>query len=401
MEARANRLSLIYSSAGHLFFHFFAAMYFTAVLALEKDWNAPYHQLVELWTPASILIGLAALPAGRISDMWSAPGMIVIMYLGMGISTVLCAFSANEPMLLAALAGIGLFGAIYHPVGIPWLIRSSKGNTGRLLAINGIFGGLGAACAGAVTGLLISVAGWQGAFLVPGVLCILFGLSMFYHWRTGALETEADGAEARARRKAKGGGQLSAFLLLMFPMFAIGLIYNTTQALMPKLFTEKAVFLVHGDIARAGLLVGVVYAVGAAMQLAGGWLADRFPLKRVYLVCWLVQAPLIAALAALTDLPLFGVALLLVVANTGALPAENMLLARFAPEKHHGLAFGVKFILAFGAAPIGVQSIAWVVESTGSFTPLFYGLAAIALLAVVVISLLPQVRHTQASQPAE
>ncbi|HAE01365.1 MAG TPA: MFS transporter, partial [Rhodospirillaceae bacterium] len=58
---------------GHFLFHYFAAMYFTIVLAIERDWQTPYEALMQLWFPAAMLIGFCALPAGRLADRWSSP----------------------------------------------------------------------------------------------------------------------------------------------------------------------------------------------------------------------------------------------------------------------------------------------------------------------------------------
>lgn len=64
-------------------------------------------------------------------------------------------------MLLMALSGIGVYGAIYHLVGIPWLIRSARANIGKILAVNSNFGSLENAGATVITGLLID------QFLMP------------------------------------------------------------------------------------------------------------------------------------------------------------------------------------------------------------------------------------------
>ena len=87
---------------------------------------------------------------------------------------------------------------------------------------------------------------------------------------------------------------------------------------------------------------------------------------------------------------LFALVLGSVVLNTAALPSENMLLSRFAPERHHGLAFGIKFVLAFGAGPLGVQLIALVREATGSFELLIYGLGVSAAVTSIAVMMLPR-----------
>lgn len=400
-ETVAGRLALIFSSAGHFLFHYFAAMYFTIVLAIAKDWNSvPYEDLIALWLSASVLIGLAALPAGRLADRWSAPGMLALMFLGMGGATAVSGLASDTAMLSIMLAALGLFGAIYHPVGIPWLIRTSRGATGQKLAVNGLSGGLGAAAAGALTGLLIEAFGWRTAFILPGALCVAIGCAMVWCLHTGWV------VEGRAHRSdavggADGRGRPAAFAALLLPMFAIGLIYNTTQTAMPKLFEENMLAWLGGDIGQVGIAVGAVYSLGAVMQLVGGRLADRFSLKLVYGFAWLAMLPLLVLMAQFGEGVLFFAAAGLVIVNTSALPAENMMLARFAPADHQGLAFGVKFVLAFGAAPLGVLMIKYGREWTGDFTAILLGLTGLGALAALTVLLLPGQRTALRPSPAE
>ena len=158
---------------------------------------------------------------------------------------------------------------------------------------------------------------------------------------------------------------------------------------MPKLFEERMVSILSGNMAKIGATVSIVYAVGAVMQLFGGWLADRFPLKLVYLWCWILQIPLLLLIASRVDVTLFMLVVVLVSLNTAALPPENILLSRFAPKKHQGLAFGLKFVLAFGAGPLGVELIALVRANTGSFEGMLYGLGIAAAVTAVIVMFLP------------
>ena len=401
MSASGARLSLIFSCIGHFYFHYFAAMYFTIVIAIAADWDRPFHDLIELWLPASLLIGLLSLPAGRLADVWSAPGMMVIMFFGMGAATAACAFADQDLVLTGFLALIGLFGAIYHPVGISWLIRTSDGSTGKKLAVNGIFGGLGAAAAGGLTGILVEAFSWREAFLVPGVVCFLTGVAML--WAVYLGKFRADPGAERRNNPAAGAGNLRAFCMLLFPMFAIGLLYATMQAAMPKLFEENMVDLIGGNLGLVGVMVAAVYIVGAFMQIIGGHLADHYSQKTVYILCWVGQVPLLALVAMTGNAVLLTAATVMVVLNTSALPSENMMLSRFTPERHQGLAFGIKFILAFGAAPLGVKLISMVREATGSFEMLILGLAAMSAVAVLFVLFLPSDRRLPQAEavPAE
>ncbi|MEL0020854.1 MAG: MFS transporter, partial [Rickettsiales bacterium] len=180
MSLAAARLSMIFSCIGHFYIHMMTAFYFVIVLTLVVEWDEPYSELLQLWIIASALLGLVAIPAGRLADRWSVRGMMVLFFIGMGGASILCGLVSSKLALVFALSGIGIFGAIYHPVGIPWLIRNSGRNTGKALAINGIFGSLGNAGAGVIAGLLIEFFGWRMAFIVPGAVCLITGAAMLW-----------------------------------------------------------------------------------------------------------------------------------------------------------------------------------------------------------------------------
>jgi hypothetical protein len=57
------------------------------------------------------------------------------------------------------------------------------------------------------------------------------------------------------------------------------------------------------------------------------------------------------------------------------------------------VAFGLKFALGFGAAPLSVLFVSRVSERTGSFYWVFVGLAFCAALAFAVAILLPPARR--------
>lgn len=390
-DDRNNALALWFSSIGHFLFHYFAAMYFTIVLALSHDWqDISYENLIALWTPASILFGLLALPVGRLADRWSGAKMMIVMFIGMGLACALSGLAQGTLSLMLLMATIGVFGAIYHPVGIPWLIRNSRGRAGIKLAVNGVFGGLGSAAAGGLTGVLIAGFGWRWAFILPGLFCVGVGLIMLIYLLRGRLPragTDCSGAGGK-----DGKGNLPAFMLMMAPMFTIGLVYNVTQTSMPKLFEEGMEAWLAGDIVRIGFAVTLVYVIGAAMQLIGGLLADRFSWKLIYALGWLSQIPMLLLMASFGEATLFLAAMMLVVVNTGALPAENLMLSRFAPAQHQGLAFGVKFVLAFTSAPLAIWLIKISREWVGDFSGILLGLSVMVALMIPLLWFLPDER---------
>src|SRR3546814_20885520 len=96
------------------------------------------------------------------------------------------------------------------------------------------------------------------------------------------------------------------------------------------------------------------------MQLAGGWLADRYPLKPIYLGAFVLQVPVMALIASTGSPALVGLSIMTVLLSSAALPAENMLLARYTPAQHRSPPFGVKFALALPPATPATPPHPWV-----------------------------------------
>jgi hypothetical protein len=59
------------------------------------------------------------------------------------------------------------------------------------------------------------------------------------------------------------------------------------------------------------------------------------------------------------------------------------------PEKHHGLIYGFKFIIAFGSAPIAVFLISKIYEETQEFTNLFYISCTLMIFVTLAVVFLP------------
>ncbi len=393
--------ALFFASLGHTLMHMLTAMFFVVVLALESSWDQPYAQLLPLWTAGALAVGACALPAGWLADRWSAPGMLVVMFLGMGGACLLCATATDTRTLWLGLTALGAFAAIYHPVGIPWLVRSARiGRRGLVLGVNGIFGALGVAASGGVVAMLVDGWGWQAAFAVPGLVSLLAGGAMALMMLTNRLPmapSPSPGAAPAAKEEREPPWPPLAALLLA--MFALGFIYQASQTVFPKVFAER-VASPEAAATEAGWWITLVYGIAGIMQLVGGWLADRLPLRPLYVATALLQLPLLILLTHLVGLPLVAVATAAVVVSAGAMPAENMLLARHAPHRRHGFFFGLKFVLSFGSAPLAVAVVAAVVRWQGTPAPLFLGLAALALVAAAAALTLPSAAASAQSAPA-
>ena len=383
-----SRTALAFSNVGHAYSHFMMLIYPTVVIALEGVFDLPYHQLIGLMLVGNVLFGAMALPAGFLGDRWSAPGMMVVFFLGTGGGAVLTGLATSPFEVALGLATIGFFGAIYHPVGIAWVVRRVA-NRGKALGWNGVCGSIGVAMAPLIAGILTDYWSWQAAFILPGALCVATGVLLLLAIGAGLVAEDTSYRRSAPPEASRRDMQRGA-LVLLATVACTGLIYQATSFALPKLFEARLSGMLGEGLIGIGFVVSAVYLVSSVAQVLGGWLSDRFDVRRVYLYSWLAQAPLLLVAALVDGTLLIVLVVAMVVANTIGTPAENSLFARFTPPRWRATAFGVKFVLSLGVAAAAIPLIAWVYAATQGFVWLLIVLACIAAAATLAATLLPR-----------
>ena len=364
--------------------HMFAAFYFVIILTIEKEWSISYDQLIRLWSLGALLIGLGAIPFGWLSDRWSRSGTMTIMFIGMGLASILCGLSTSISFLFISLSLLGLFCSIYHPVGIPWVIHSAN-KQGRALGINGIFGGVGIGSGAFVAGTLTELLNWQLAFILPGFISIIIGFILIYFIFINKISYKnvfINNIEQDHSRNE----MILISLIMLISMFALGLTFHNTQTALPKVFEIR---INNINSIQIGLMIGIIYFISGATTFIGGLLADRFNLKTIYLIGIFLQFPCYLGIAYVSGYSLVVLCILAAVFNASILPTENLLLSKFTPQKYHGVVYGIKFILAFGSGPISVFLISEIYSITLEFTYLFLINAIMMGLVSIFIIFLP------------
>lgn len=393
---------LLFSSVGHALMHMMTAFYAVIVVTLAVAWDLPAERLLELYAPSAVLLGVMSLPAGWASDRFGAPLMMVVMFLGLGVSSIACGLvgRGDTTALMLALCGLGAFGAIYHSAGIGWIIRNSR-HQGHAMGVNGLWGNAGLALYGVVPGLLITLASWRAAFIVPGVVCLAVGGALAWQIVRRRVGDRAMPAAAGASPGKREFWRV--FSVLSVTMALEGIVWSAVMFGAALVFETR----LADDIARlrqalaslglatqtvlwVGLATTMIYAVSGLAQYAlGRRVIDRYPLKSVYLVASALQVVAMLALGLGGGWLALGGAILSAVLSSAAGPVENILIARYTPSRYHGVGFGAKFVVALGASPLAILLIAWVRKTTGSLDLLFLGLAGVAVAITAVATLLP------------
>ena len=365
-----------------------------AALTLAREWGMSYAELIPYATPGFVAFGLFSLPAGWLADKWSREGMMLVFFFGIGISAVATALAQSPLQMAFGLFAIGVFGAIYHPVGLPLVIQGYV-KTGLRIAVNGVFGNLGVASAALLTGYLVDQSGWRSAFIWPGLVTIVIGIGYaFLVARVHSKEPSADEGGASPATATTGNLQLGRNLLIrifaiVFFSTAVGsLVFQSTTFTLPKIFDERL-----GDLAVSATLVGwyafVVFAIASMGQLVVGYLLDRFSIKAVFVAVAIFQVVFFLAMIGRVGsiALLISIAFMLVV--FGQIPINDVLVGRVTKTEWRSRAYGLRYVIGFTVMASAVPMVAWI-YARWSFDALFVVLAAAGAGILIAVMMLPR-----------
>ena len=365
-----------------------------AALTLAREWGMSYAELIPYATPGFVAFGLFSLPAGWLADKWSREGMMLVFFFGIGISAVATALAQSPLQMAFGLFAIGVFGAIYHPVGLPLVIQGYV-KTGLRIAVNGVFGNLGVASAALLTGYLVDQSGWRSAFIWPGLVTIVIGIGYaFLVARVHSKEPSADEGGASPATATADSLQLGRNLLIrifaiVFFSTAVGsLVFQSTTFTLPKIFDERL-----GDLAVSATLVGwyafVVFAIASMGQLVVGYLLDRFSIKAVFVTVAIFQVVFFLAMIGRVGsiALLISIAFMLVV--FGQIPINDVLVGRVTKTEWRSRAYGLRYVIGFTVMASAVPMVAWI-YARWSFDALFVVLAAAGAGILIAVMMLPR-----------
>ena len=313
--------------------------------------------------------------------------MMAIMFIGLGLASISCGLSANKFYLLISLSILGLFCSIYHPAGIAWVVNSSKA-TGRALGFNNIFGGVGIGIGALSSGIIIDYLNWQMAFIIPGIVSIFFGVLLTWHIISKSIPIKNITSE-KFKENPPNGDYFKIIIIMLISITCMGFIFQILQTSIPKVIDIRLSESLNLDTAKIGMAVASIYIVSGLMNYIGGILADKYSEKIIYVSGIFGQAILLFIVASTSNYLLIVFALMTVAFNSSILPAENVLLAKFSPEKYQGLVYGIKFIVSFAIAPIAVLLISKSYEITSEFIYLYMGCGFIMILVFMMAISLP------------
>ena len=400
-DKSARRRSIAFLNWAHALDHFVLLIYPTVVIGLEVIYQRPYAELIALSTAAFVAFGVFSLPAGWLADRWSRRNMMAAFYIGCGVSLVGVAAAPNLVGLAIALFALGVFAAIYHPVGMPMLLEASKAQ-GRSIAFNGGCGNLGAALAAGGAAAIASWLGWRAAFLVPALVCIATGIAY-------VMLVPDDRHHTASRKKTADVVLSQRAALIMFGLYVVislagGLTFNTISIALPKIVDER----LGADVPLlwVGSVATAVFMCGAVAQIVVGRLVEWFKPYQLFAVIVALQFLGILWAANSSGLTLILALAVTMAASYGQVTVGDLVIARYTADAWRGRVYAVRYFLTFVSAGAAVSIIAWL-YSRGGFDLLLMavaGIAAVFLVGVLgIVFLVSGVERARnrAAQPAE
>jgi MFS family permease len=393
------RLHFLLLNIGHFLDHLFTLIFATvAALALHREWGLSYADLLKYATPGFFAFGVFALPAGWLADKWSRDGMMSAFFIGIGLASITTAFARSPFEIGLGLFVIGVFAAIYHPVGLAIVVEKWK-NTGMRIAVNGVWGNLGVASAALVTGYFIDHGGWRIAFIVPGIVSILIGIAY-----TALMWPEISHPRHKEKAKATASAVPADVKALLVRVSAIvflttavsSIVFQSTTFALPKVFDERLGGLTVSATAVGGLAF-LVFALGSMGQLIVGHYLDRLGPRTVFVAAAAVQVVFFMAMPGLSDWAALFCAMIFMLAAFGQIPINDYMIGRLADGQWRARIYGVRYVVSFTVLAAALPLIAFVYENWG-FDALFRVLATSAAVILAAVLMLPS-RLPQA-QPA-
>ena len=375
----------------HALDHLFLLIFAAAVSTIALDMGlAQWQDLMPYGAGAFFMFGLGSLPAGRLGDLWGRRSMMLVFFFGIGAASILTAFAQTPWQLAACLTLIGVFAAIYHPVGIPMLLERSS-NPGATIGFNGLAGNLGVAVAALLTGFLIQWQGWRAAFVLPGLAALLCG------W----VFARACPKEVSSPAKRKGGAKVSlpapllarALVVMTAAAITSSVLFNFTTNGNGPLLAERFQGVME-DPAALGLLLALVYAVASLAQVVVGHLINRFPLKRFFMFMVIAQIPMLVLASQAQGWWLFAALIGLMVFIFGAIPFTDFMIARYVDDRLRSRVSGMRLGVSFAVSSLSVWALGPVVKAMGFGSSLLL-LAGFSVATTLILTLLPGAAHEQ------
>ena len=380
------------------FSHF--RIFFKEVLNVGPD-------LINIAHLTGVLMGGFTQPIlGYLFDRLNSRKVILVSVAVAGVATlsltltpwfIIAAFLYGVMISTAGGVSFGILG----PLAARWFLRRRTLVLALLMSVPPV----GSIFLGVATTHLSHVYGWGVSGLALGAILLFLalpvGVKFLRNWPS-EMGLKADGDPESPEEASKRGsapvGQRGRFEVVSWqrafrspPIWVLLLAFAVGgfAANAARFLVFFAVESMGTHVVLASILTSVMAMLGVMGVLAGGWLADRFPRKRVLGAVFLAQGIAFLALTAVqTPAGLWLFAVLAGLSGTAWMLLAFLLIADIYGLRALATLWGIAFLFNTIGSAIGPSMAAFAIGFTGSYVlPMAAGTLMLVLASIMVFAI--------------
>lgn len=322
---------------------------------------------------------ITQIPAGLLADRFGVRLIIALSLIIEGISTSLMGSigSYETGFILRLVTGLGagaVFGACSRAI-MEWFPARERGTAFGIMfaAPSG-----GIVLASLVVTPLNAAIGWQGAFRISGIIAIVVGIVVYLTTRTSAQAKSSEGIFV-GFPVVFGSKDL---LLTAFAGFCLMWVELGTAT-----WTVAAVKKLGLSLGVAGSVM-LAYGVGGIIApYLSGSISDRIGNRKwILIIAYIILIPVTLIFGHQTTAAwLMVTGFIFGFVSYVSNPQLTILISEFAGKKYAGLANGSSNVIFQFAPMIGPFVMGWSIDTTGSFSSVWWMMAAGPLVGILLL----------------
>ncbi len=345
--------------------------------------------------------GLEGLVTGPLVDKYGPRFWVRVGFTMAAIGFILMYFIDNLWMFIltySLLLSLGMNAGLYTPLQTAvakWF------NEKRGIALG--FLTTGAAVGGSLlvpfTAWMITEYNWRTAVVVLGVMALVLGWGMSFILKPKGPEAYGllmDGKKlepgtqpAKAGTKGSADYGLTLKEELKTPAFWLMVVaFTCAHTAVSAIVVHEIPFIEDMGISKieAGVALGTMTLMSAPGRLFGGWLADKWSIKYLYIIASIAQAGSLYIFANVINMP--GVWLFVVAYGLSyglRIPLEPALRGYCFGHKAFGAIMGYMNAFAVFGSFAGPYFAGWIFDKFGSYEWAFLTFAAMMVVAAIIV----------------
>jgi predicted MFS family arabinose efflux permease len=170
---------------------------------------------------------------------------------------------------------------------------------------------------------------------------------------------------SRVKVKLSSHAPLASLVAFYLAAAILGLAYRGTMTFLPAFMGERIIFARLDAVTAGGMMATLTLLSGAVGQYVGGRMVDHKPPEILYLIALIVSSLFLLLMVLGTSYVLVVSAVIFALFYFAVQPIQNDILARYVPAGSLGAAYGLHFLVVFGAGAFAGAGGGWLADRFG------------------------------------